>query len=339
MLATLLLALSGCALLTPEAPTSPPVEPETPVPVTEPAPQVDVQPAKEPAPAVPLPATPQPVSERVAVVLTGSLPAYTRVANELVGWLEDYRIYDLGDRSRSPRQVFESIAGSEAKLVVAIGLSAAKFARSFSTVPVVFSQVFNIEDHGLKSDSMRGVAMLPPMTLQAEAWRAMDPRIKNVGAIVGEGHEELIAETERAMASQGITLHHAIAKSDRETLYHFKRLVYDLDGFLLFPDNRILSRAVFAEVMSDAARHRVQVAVFNESLLKHGATFSASAVESDIAGKITITLNEIGDGLSRDNERLTPLSEIRIQTNPAMLRTFGLDVTDLEISNSIAEAQ
>ena len=48
-------------------------------------------------------------------------------------------------------------------------------------------------------------------------------------------------------------------------------LIRDIDGFILFPDNRILSRSVLTEMMADANRHRVQVAVFNEPLLEFGA--------------------------------------------------------------------
>ena len=126
--------------------------------------------------------------------------------------------------------------------MVAIGLQAAKIARSFATVPVIFSQVYNVSENGLISDKIKGVAVLPPLDLQVAAWRQMDPKIRNIGAILGEGHEDLIAEAEQAMSERGIKFHHAVARSDRETLYHFKRLIRDIDGYVLFPDNRILSR-------------------------------------------------------------------------------------------------
>ena len=118
-----------------------------------------------------------------------------------------------------------------------------------------------------------------------------------------------------------------------------RRLIRGIDGYLLFPDNRILSRRVFSEIMTQAARHHVQVAVFNESLLKHGATFSASAVDTDIADTITIVLNEIENGNLAGVVPITPLSEIRIRTNPAMVRVFGLIVDSPEIDNPVADAQ
>ena len=68
-------------------------------------------------------------------------------------------------------------------------------------------------------------------------------------------------------------------------------------------------------------------------------TFSASAVDANIADKITIALNEIDKGNIDDVVPLTPLSEIRIRTNPSMVRFFGLDVSSMEIDNSMAEAQ
>lgn len=339
VLVFLLLALSGCALVLPEAPPPAPTTIPEPEAAPETPPPVETPPVVEPAPVVESTVMPEPVDARVAIVLTDALPAYTNVATELDAWLGDYHSYDLSDRSKSPRQVFAAIEESEAQAVVAIGLNAAKVARSFATVPVIFSQVFNVSENDLVSDNSKGVSVLPPLDLQVDAWRQMDPKIRNIGAILGEGHEDLIAEAEQAMSEHGITFHHAVARSDRETLYHFKRLIRDIDGYLLFPDNRILSREVFGEIMSDAARHRIQVAVFNESLLKHGATFSASAVDSNIAEKIVIALNSIEKGNVDEVASLIPLSEIHIQINPKMVEIFGLQVTGVEIGNSVAEAQ
>jgi len=331
----LLLLISACALNYPEPP--PPVVTTTP----EPAPR---PPIKKPRVADPAPRpTPQPkaepVSSQVAVVLSASLPAYADIASELVNYLEDYKIYDLSDRNRSPRQAFSAISDSNAMLVVAIGLYATKVAKSFAKIPVVFSQVFNIGANELLSGEMKGVAALPPLDLQIDAWLELDPDIRNIGTIIGEGHEDLLEEADRVMTERGIKLHYAVARSDRETLYHFKRLIRDLDGFLLFPDNRILSRAALLEIMSDADRHGVQVVVFNDSLLEHGATFSISAVNEDIAENITIAINEILDGDIDNVAPLSPLRKLRIQTNPDMVQIFGLDVSKAETKEAVADTQ
>ena len=335
----LLLVVSGCALINPEPP--PPLVTTTPEPEPEsaPSPPIEVPRVAEPAPTQEPQARPEPVSSQVAIVLSGSSPAYVDIASALITYLEDYNVYDLSDRNRSPRQAFAAIADSNAKLVVAIGLFAAKVAKSFATVPVIFSQVFNVNENELISDEIKGVAVLPPLELQVEAWREMDPDIRNIGAIIGEGHEDLIAEADRVMQERGIKFHYAVARSDREMLYQFKRLIRGLDGYLLFPDNRILSRKALTEIMSDAARHSVQVAVFNDSLLAHGATFSFNSVNTDIADKITIALNEILDGNINDVAPLGALTRIRIRTNPAMVQKYGLDVSNVTISAAVSDTQ
>ena len=93
--------------------------------------------------------------------------------------------------------------------------------------------------------------------------------------------------------ANGIELHYRLAKSDRETLYLFTRLASDIDGFWLFPDNRILSGRVLQEMLDDANRQQVPVTVPSESMLKLGASLSITTVAEDIARTIVKVIREI----------------------------------------------
>lgn len=308
--------LSGCALLPADPPA--PIEPadtavELPVPV-EPAEPTPVQVAVPVVAAIPesLPS--------VAVVLSSRHPAYDKVATELGRQLENYTVFDLSDKSQTPVSAFHAIADSDTGAVVAIGLRAAISATSMSNTPVVFCQVFNIEQNNLLTGNSRGIAALPPLDLQIAAWKKIDPALKSIGAIIGEGHEDLIAEAKLAAAKHGIDLHVRTAKSDRETLYLFNRLVGEIDGFWLFPDNRILSTPVLKELMNYAVRHRVRVAVFNDSLLAMGATLSSTTLESDIADTVIQVLREIAAGNINNVPSVSPLSAVRITTNEKLLQ-------------------
>lgn len=325
----LLLLMSACSLLQPAAP-----EPRV---IREPGlpPAVSSKDLTETAtvhpPIVVVPAEPEPepvaptvYTRRVAIVLSGRQPSYESVAKELESVLEDYSLYDLSDRSQTVRNVFGSIADEQATAVVAIGLRAALSARALSGVPVVFCQVFNVNDNDLITDSVKGISSIPPMNLQLKAWKELDPKLENVGAIVGAGHEDLIEEANLAAAEFGINMHIRVAGSDKETLYLFNRLVPDIDGFLLFPDNRVLSRTVLDEMLGYASRHRVQVAVFNESLLAMGATLSATAVDADIASAIVRVLDRFENDQGHRLPALTPLTAIQIRTNRAIVQQYGL---------------
>ena len=119
----------------------------------------------------------------------------------------------------------------------------------------------------------------------------------------------------------------------------FNRLVRDIDGFVLFPDNRILSRAVLTEMMSYALRHRVQVAVFNEPLLEYGALFNAATLDDDIAGQIALVLERAVNGDWQDVPAVTPLSRIDVKTNDEVLKRLGLASPDGALIDGLAEVQ
>jgi ABC-type uncharacterized transport system substrate-binding protein len=328
------LSLSGCALFpSPDSSTGP--LPDLKPSVVIPPPDIPV--ATVPAATVkPLVVTPAVITlPQVAIVVSSRHPAYEKVVLELEGQLDNFTVYDLSDKSQPPVTAFRKIHDSDTSAVVAVGLRAAISATSMSQVPVVFCQVFNIEQNNLLSDNSRGISSLPPLALQIAAWKELDPSLSSIGAIVGPGHDGLIAEAEIAAAEHGVELHFRVAKSDRETLYLFNRLVGEIDGFWLFPDNRILSSTVLKEMLSYASRHRVQISVFNESLLELGATLSSSTVDSDIADTIIDVLGQIASGNIDKVPPVSPLNDVQIVTNEALLRGM-LETEEANLSEATA---
>jgi len=303
---------SGCASLYPQVEAPPGAEPEP-----EPA-VVDTAPIDEVAVAS---LGRQPWNfelPSVAIIMTNSEPAYADVAVELAQRLENYEVYDLGDASLPPVSVLNRVNDSAASVVVAIGLRAARSAVAMADAPVIFSQVFNHQDHGLLTENSRGIASVAPLDAQLAAWKEIDPTIARVGVILGDGHEELIEEAQLAAANNGVELHIQVTHSDQETLYFFRRMIRDIDGFWLFPDNRILSGRVLQEMLADADRQKVPVAVPSESMLKLGASLSISTVAADIARTIVKMIREIQAGHLSELPPITRLSEIRVETSGAI---------------------
>lgn len=309
------LVATGCATLPPEPPPveQPPVEvaDEPTIPVIEPTPPPPV--VKPPEVTVsPLPA--------VAIVLESREPAYEDVVIELEKHFEVYSVYDLSDKSQPPVTAFRLINDSDTAAVVAIGLRAATAAVQLAKVPVIFSQVFNHQDYGLITESSRGVAAIAPLDAQIAAWKEIDPVVSSIGIIIGEGHEELIAEVELAAERHEISLDVRVAHSDQETLYLFKRMVQDIDGFWLLPDNRILSARVLREILDDAKRRNVTVVVPNDAMLPMGAAISITTIPTNVADKIAEIVRLVQANRFADVPPMTPLSEIRIASNAAFLQ-------------------
>jgi hypothetical protein len=278
------------------------VDDQPPIVIVEPEPQ------PEPAPPAPPPLPP------VSIVLTNSQPAYADVARELTRHFDDYTVYDLGKDSRPPVTVLRLINDSEPGVVIAIGLRAAQSSIAMSDHPVVFSQVFNYKRHDLLQDNSRGIAALPPIDAQLAAWKEADPTVSRIGLILGEGHDELITEAEIAAQRHGIDLVVQISHSDQETLYFFRRMIRDIDGFWLLPDNRVLSARVLQQMLADAKQQRVPVSVPSDSMLSLGAMISMTTKASDIASTIADVVRQIGSGDIDRVPPITPLSEIAIKT-------------------------
>ena len=293
---------AGCETL------PPPVEEEPVEIVVEQPPVIAVKPKPAPKPAPPPPLPP------VSIVLTNSQPAYADVARELTSHFDDCTIYDLSTDSRPPVSVLRVINDAEPGVVIAIGLRAAQSSIAMSDHPVVFSQVFNYERHDLLKNNSRGVAALPPIDAQLSAWKEAHPTVSRIGLILGEGHDELITEAEIAAQRHGIDLVVQISHSDQETLYFFRRMIRDIDGFWLLPDNRVLSARVLQQMLADAKQRRVPVSVPSDSMLSLGAMISMTTKASDIAATITEVVRQISSGDIDRVPPITQLSEIAIKT-------------------------
>ena len=307
------LAVSGCSILAPQPEPVPQpevvVEPVVVTPVVVETPEPEPEPTLEPIFVAPPPKLPP-----VAIVITNSQPAFLDVAEALGKQLDEFKIFDLSDKSRPPVTVLRTINDSNPGTVVAIGLRAAQSSIAMAEAPVIFSQVFNYRDHGLLTANSRGVAPLAPLDAQLAAWVEIDPDIKRIGLIVGEGHEELVAEAEVAAQKYEVQLNVRIARSDQETLHIFRRMAHDIDGFWLIPDNRIHSARSLREILVISKRNQVSVAVPNESMLAMGATVSIESQAEDIAATIARMIRKIhSDGL-QSIPPISPLSAVRVVT-------------------------
>ncbi|MDJ0793525.1 MAG: ABC transporter substrate binding protein [Woeseiaceae bacterium] len=288
------------------------------------------EPEADPEPGIPfirsIPDTPPPASDvtidppAIAIVMASRSPAYEDVAIALADHFDTVSIYDLSDRSQPPVSAFRLINDGSSDVVVAIGLRAANSSLALSDAPVVFSQVFNYQDHALLGERSRGIAAIAPMAAQLAAWKEAEPTLSSVGFVIGPGHDALIEEAELAAERHGVQLVVNVANSDQEALYFFKRMVRDIDGFWLLPDNRVLSSRMLRKAIDQANQHGVSVLAPNQSLLSIGATISVSTVPTDVADRIREVVERINQGQLQAVAPITALTEIRVDVNEALLQ-------------------
>ena len=271
---------------------------------------------------------PVPEPAPVAILVSSALPAYTDVANSLVDMLEtgDYVLGFLDSENESESsQTAAQMNQAEPRVVVAVGLEAALLASKKIDAPLVFCQVFNYGDYPELEQAAAGVSMLAAFDEQLAFWKAIDESLGTVGTIVGPGHEALIAESTAAAAARGMTLDARVSDSDRETVYQFRRLASEIDGFWLIPDNRILSLNAIEELMSYAAARRLPVVVSTPELLRFGALMSLKPSPEHVATTVYSILGSLQSFVGEDFAIVTPQS-FDVDVNRGVASRLGIGV-------------
>jgi ABC-type uncharacterized transport system substrate-binding protein len=268
----------------------------------------------------------QPV--RTAILISDDAAHYQLVAEEIIRRMPaaNYEVFHFEGSDHQVPGVLKELESYAPDQLVAVGLLAARTARMRPGLPLVFCRVFDYQSNSLISSNSIGVKLLPPFDLQMEAWKALNPDLQNIGVIMGPHQEDLAREITTSAARHGIEVKTVTVGSDQEALFKFKRLVPAVEGMMILPDNRILSVTVLEELMAYGIRHRKQIVVFNDRLLKFGALMSITSNDGDVADQIIeLMLNPRPSATA--HMRLVPLTSMQVAFNAGVASELGLSAS------------
>jgi ABC-type uncharacterized transport system substrate-binding protein len=310
------LGLSGCQL---GRPTPPQTDPE---PVEAPKPKIVQKPAPAPAPA------PAPKPLRIAILASCEKSEYSIVKNHLmeIAGAENVEVFELDSSASNARAAVDSLRRAGHDNVVAIGLLAARATHRLDVEKVVFCQVLNHDKYELLGPRRRGVHALPRMDDAAKLLESIRPDARRVAVITGGGHESLIDTASSAFAKQGIELIHHVATSDKETVLELQRLLPQIQGYWLFPDNRVLSRDAIRDVMSLARRTKLGVIANDPQFLQLGAVISASTDSREIAALAFNMLVEARDSKEFRSSDMSWTPSCLLKVNRPLATELGYDL-------------
>lgn len=263
----------------------------------------------------------------VAILLSSDIPAYREVADAISAQLGSRaHTWQLDSSFEHNAKAIAEIAKSQRSQVVAIGLDAAVIAKKLSDKQVIFCQVFNYEDKQLPSATRKGVSMLPSFDKSFAAWKAISPDLEQIAIITGPGLNEYVRKAKAAARANGISLLHREVNSDMELLVEYKNVASKVQGYWLWPDNRVLSSLVMRDVLTFSMRSGKQVAVFNDELLELGALISITSDHKDIANNVIKRLKRAEGKAMIPGAVIEPLDVANIRINALMAKRFGLSV-------------
>lgn len=277
-----LVVLSGCRRRPGPVQDDPVVQPPVIEDVVElPAPPPEPEPETEPEPAPP----PPPAPVRIAVLLSDDLPHYESIRDEILTLAGPANVtsHSLGGDAGHTEPALAAVGGADN--ILAVGLLAAQAVEDLDSAKIVFCQVFNFQENGLPTPHMRGIETMPDLGPAVSAWKNLDPGLKRIGVITGPGQARRLARASTALKEHGVELVYRVTNSDKETLLEFQRLLEEIDGYWMFPDNRVLSSSTIREIMALAKRYRIGVMANDPGFHRIGALICAANEPGEVAAR------------------------------------------------------
>ncbi len=288
-------ALAACQ--TPAPAPEPEVSPQAPIVKPEPLPE---KPAVKPPPPPPPPPPP------VAVLLSRDIPAYTAVSAAL-----EARLMETADSPTAPmivdlettdsNDLLDLLGESKVRQVVAIGDRALDAVEGLTELDVIYAQVFTPQH------KHRGVPAIPPAKAQLTYWRKIDNDLQRVGVLGSEPFRAAIEGIAAAGSELGMVVQRSIVSNDKQAWLEFRRLLPEMDGFIILPDQSILSPGVIQKILSHGRKNNVRFLTYNALLFKLGAHLHVTQNPEDVA-------SQIADLLKNEELRERPLTVFRART-------------------------
>jgi ABC-type uncharacterized transport system substrate-binding protein len=253
---------------------------------------------------------------------------YRDVAAALGNHLGDtYTLHEVDLSDQGIRDAIGRTDPSAWSAAIAIGEDAAEFAASELDVVTVFCQIFDYAPLLDNHENLFGVEPLPPLKLQLQSWQRLSPDTTTVGLIVSQDQGALVEEATAVAAELGIELRAALALTDQDAIYQFKRFAQAVDALWLYPSRQILSPGSIQEILDYALDHQVQTIVFNKSLLDWGALLSVGSDTDDVAASAATMLDELIRRGGTTIGRMQPLTTVETHLNEETARKLGMPDT------------
>ena len=333
LLLLIAITLGGCSIIDkPLESKAPEVQPET---IITPAKvETPKQPPLNPSPTI---NTPDPKPLNITILISRDIEnhhiIYRKIENlihEKKGTVKAFYLYQQNET-----EIIEQIKNSPHQQIVAIGLEAAKTASKLPQTPVIFSQVYNYQDHNLVSEYIKGVSLMPSIDQQFQAWKALFPGLKRIGTITGGGKQYFIDNAEKSAAAHNIALISRTVSNDKEMWGEFRRLTPQVDAFWLLPDNRILSKRTLRGIINYSTKHTTPLFTINGLLLQAGAVISSAQIGDEIAQKVVSRLQSINPDNTIPGADLEPLEQALIFINTQATQRLNIPIPEGNITVNI----
>lgn len=270
------------------------------------------------------------LAAEIAILKSSSISAYDQAITGFKSTAPSgaiYSEYDLQGDLEQGRKLAKKIRGSEASLVVAVGLKAALAARlEIVDIPIVYMMILNPSKHNLNAPNMTGTLLEIPAERQFKILRSFLPNLRRIGMLTNSGaSQSKLKETTAQANAHSFQLQEFSVESEKEVPQQLRALLGSADALLLVPDSTVLTTESIGYILETSLARRVPVIGFSPEFTRLGALLSLSVAYGEVGRETGVLAKRILDGDRKLPAKPIPVERLKVTVNLKTARFLGIE--------------
>jgi putative tryptophan/tyrosine transport system substrate-binding protein len=273
-------------------------------------------------------------AEEVAILKSAEISAYTEAISTFKEALPPSFLitaeYDLQGDMEKGRKAARRIRGSNADVVLAVGLKASLAAKlELQDIPVIFCLVVDPKKHGLPTANMVGLSLDIPFRQHLKPLQILFPTVSRIGVLFDpkktNGMQSRLLEDAKAL---GLSIVSEAVYTEQDVPTAFNALKSRIDALWLLPDNTVLTENTLDFLMSSTLEAHIPVVGFSAGLVRSGAVVGAYFHYVDIGLQAARLVQQVVEQTSRSfMGTLLPPDRIQQSINQKSAKYLHLRLT------------
>ncbi|MBY0577986.1 MAG: ABC transporter substrate-binding protein [Burkholderiales bacterium] len=253
---------------------------------------------------------------------------------------KDVTQYNLGGSRDNIPKYSQEIAAAKPKLVLAIGLLAAKMAKdNLKDFQILYIMISNPRKYGLIGNNIAGITLDIPLEIQFRTYRKIMPKMKTVGMIYDPAKsEERIREARAAAEKLGLELTTKSVSSQKDVPEAVRQLLGKIDALLIIPDETVVTAESFKYFLVTTLENKIPFLSPSEIFVEGGALASLTPNFTDVGRQSCELATSLMSGKLNSSEAgASPPRKVDLFLNGKTANTIGLPIpkTILESAKTV----
>jgi putative ABC transport system substrate-binding protein len=237
--------------------------------------------------------------------------------------------YTLGGNQASQQRMAQEIAETKPRLILAIGLMAAKLAKeNLKDIPTLYIMVSNPKKYGLVGNNIAGITLNIPVDVQFKAYKALVPGLKSIGVIYDTNNSgDLIRDATAVSKTLGVQLVAVSVSSQKEVPEALRSMLGKVDAVWMVPDETVVTTDSFKYFLGTTLENGVPFFAASDIFVETGALAALTPDYTDVGRQGCQLATGLADGqITLAETGARPPRKINLSLNLKTARKIGLAI-------------